>query len=286
MATLAAVAVMASQSTWARRSELGTDQAQAQIMVRAGIDWTRAVLSDDRRLSNVDHLGEPWALRLPPIPLEKGSVEGYIEDQQGLFNLNNVVSDGKANVQQLVRYRRLLALLSLPPQLADTLVDWIDADSEPISASGAEDSYYSALASPYLAANRTLSDFDELELIRGYDANVIARLKPFVSILPPGTAVNTNTARAEVLAAVVDGLELADARTLVAQRDRIYFRDVSEFMRQLPAQATVDRESVAVSSDYFTATLRAELGGAEARGSVLLARKTTSWPTIVRGKYL
>ena len=68
LATLVATAIMVSQSTWARQLELTAEHVQARSVLQAGADWARAVLSDDRRLSNVDHLGEPWALRLPPMP--------------------------------------------------------------------------------------------------------------------------------------------------------------------------------------------------------------------------
>src|SRR5204863_139804 len=132
-------------STWSRRSELTADHSQAQSLLPAGLDWARAVLSDDRRSSRVDHLGELWALRLPPIPVENGKLAGYIEDQQGLFNLNNVVVDGKVNLAQLGHFRRLLSILGLPPTLAGALSDWIDTDSEPQPQGGAEDQYYLAL---------------------------------------------------------------------------------------------------------------------------------------------
>jgi general secretion pathway protein K len=118
VAALAATAIMVSQSTWSRQIELTAGHAQAQLLIQAGLDWARAVLSDDRRASNVDHLGEPWALRLPPIPVDNGSLAGHIEDQQGRFNLNNLVKDGKVNLAQLARFRRLLSILDLPPTLA------------------------------------------------------------------------------------------------------------------------------------------------------------------------
>ena len=66
LAAIAAAAMLASQSTWSRHVELTAEHVQAQALVHAGVDWARALLSDDRRVSNVDHLGEPWALRLPP----------------------------------------------------------------------------------------------------------------------------------------------------------------------------------------------------------------------------
>jgi len=285
LAAMAATAIMVTQSTWSRRSELTSDHVQAQLIIKAGVDWARAVLSDDRRMSSVDHLGEPWALRLPPMPVDNGSLAGQIEDQQGKFNLNNLVKDGKVNLAQLVHFRRLLSILALLPALADALADWIDAGSEPQPQDGAEDAYYLSLQPPYLAANRPLIDVAELALVRGFDDNVRARLRPFVSALPVFTAVNVNTASPEVIAAVVDGLGLDGARALVEKRERAYFRDRTDLLNQLPRGVRVATEDISFSSDYFIATTRVTIGGAQARGSALLARGITGWPAIVWRKY-
>ena len=281
LAAMAATAIMITQSTWSRASELTANHVQAQVLIQAGADWSRAVLSYDRRSNSVDHLGEPWALRLPPMPIENGELTGYIEDQQGLFNLNNLVKGGKVNLAQLANFQRLLSTLGLPTALAGALADWIDADSEPQPQGGAEDDFYLALQPPYLAANRPLIDVDELALVRGFDDGVRARLRPFVTALPRFTAVNANTASPEVLAAVVEGLGLDGARAMVAQRERAYFRNWDEFFRQLPPGLIVPTENISVSSDYFMATLRVTIAGAQARGSVLLARGDTGWPAIV-----
>lgn len=287
LAAMAATAMMVTQSTWSRLSELTASHVQAQTLIQAGVDWSRAVLSDDRRLSNVDHLGEPWALRLPPMSVESGELSGYIEDQQGLFNLNNLVRSGKVNLNQLAYFRRLLFTLGLPAALADTLTDWIDADSEPQAEGGAEDDSYLALQPPYLAANRPLTDLAELALVQGFDDGVRARLRPFVSALPAYTAVNVNTASPEVLAAIFEGLGLDGARDLAAKRDRAYFRDRTDLLAQLPRGVLMAAEGVAYSSDYFMATLRVTIGGAQARGVALLVRPNTGgWPTIVWRKAL
>jgi general secretion pathway protein K len=285
LAALAATAMMVSQSTWSRQVELTAGHVQAQLLIQTGLDWARAVLSDDRRISNVDHLGEPWALRLPPIPVENGSLVGHIEDEQGKFNLNNLLKDGNVNLTQLAHFRRLLSILALPPALADALADWIDADSEPQPQDGAEDAYYLSLQPPYLAANRPLIDAAELALVRGFDETVRARLRPFVTALPRFTAVNVNTAPPEVISAIVDGLQLDDARAVVAQRERTYFRDASDFFNRLPGKLTAPAEDVSVSSNYFIATMLVNIGGAQARGSVLLARADYGWPAIVWRKY-
>jgi general secretion pathway protein K len=237
-------------------------------------------------VSNVDHLGEPWALRLPPMPVENGELVGQIEDQQGKFNLNNLVTQGKINVAQLAHFRNLLATLGLPAELGDALADWIDADSQPQPRDGAEDAYYLALNPPYLAANRPLVDIDELALVRGFDDNVRARLRPYVSALPTATAVNVNTAPAEVIAAVIDGLDFGGAQLLVAQRDRAYFLSTGDFLTRLPRGVEAATSDISVGSDYFMATLRVTIGGAQARGTALLARRGSGWPDIVWRKYL
>lgn len=262
LAALAATAMMIAQSTWSRQIELTAGHAQAQFILQAGLDWARAVLSDDHRSTSVDHLGEPWALRLPPIPVENGSLVGQIEDQQARFNLNNLQKNGKVNPVQLASFRRLLTILAMPPALADALADRIDADSRP------------------------LIDVAELAAVNGFDDGVRARLRPFVSALPRFTAVNANTASPEVLAAVVEGLDLDGARAMAAQRERAYFRDFADFFSQLPPGLTVPTETVSVSSDHFMATLRVTIGGAQARGVALLARgKSGNWPAIIWRKY-
>jgi general secretion pathway protein K len=272
LAALTASALLVSQSTWSRQIELSSDHVQAQILRQAGLDWARAVLSDDRRSSTVDHAGEPWSLRLPPIPLENGSLAGHIEDQQGKFNLNNLLNEGTVNPVQLAHFRRLLTILALPPALADSLVDWIDTDGEVQSPDGAEDAYYLMRQPPHLSANRPLLDVAELALVRGFDDNVLARLNPFVSALPQFTAV---------ISAVVDGLNLEGARAIVAQRERSHFRDRTDFLAQIPRGLIVAPEDISLSSNYFVARMRVTRGGAQVTASALLARADAGWPSIV-----
>jgi general secretion pathway protein K len=257
LAAIAAAAMLASQSTWARHAELSAGHAQAQALVQAGVDWARALLYDDRRLSNVDHLGEPWAMRLPPVPVDNGELAGQIEDQQGAFNLNNVFTGAKQNPIQVLQWRRLLQILGLPDALADT----------------------------YLATGRPLVDVAELALLPGFDAPVRARLRGFVTALPRFTAINVNTASPEVLAAVIEGLDLDAARDLAAKRTRAYFRNRADFLAQLPPGTTAGGNDVATSSEFFQAGILVTIGAAQARGSALLERTNSGWPIVVWRKY-
>jgi general secretion pathway protein K len=142
------------------------------------------------------------------------------------------------------------------------------------------------MPAPYLAANRPLIDLGELALVQGFGESVIVRLRPFVTALPRFTAINANTAPAEVLAAVIDELGLDGARDLVSRRDQGYFRDFDEFFKQLPPGLVVPTENITVSSSFFLATLRVTIADAQARGEALLLREATGWPAVVWHKTL
>lgn len=282
LAAVVATAILTSQAAWARRAELSTQHAQALELLQAGGDWARAVLGDDQRSNNVDHPGEPWAMRLPPMPVENGELVGHIEDQQGRFNLNNVVIDGKLDPVQFARLQRLLSLLGLPAPLADALADWIDGDDKPQPGHGAEDEHYLSLDPPYLPANRPLIDIDELALVRGFDPGVRTRLAPFVTALPGSTSINVNTAAPEVLASLVEGFDLDAARLVVARRNVTYYRSNGDFLAQLPKGVTLPEQAIRVGSDFFLATLSVTSGGAQAQGKALLSRvEPGRWPSIV-----
>jgi general secretion pathway protein K len=281
LAAIAATAIVSTQSVWAREHEIRAAHAQARALTRGGLDWARAVLADDRRTSRVDHYGEAWAVRVPAMTYENAEVGGEIVDQQGLFNLNNLVRDGAVSLPHLRQFRRLLDVLALSPHLADALVDWLDRDFEPRGANGAEDRYYQALESPYLAANAPIADMTELALVRGFDDATRARLQPFVTALPKRTSVNVNTAPPEVLSAVIEDMDLSEARALAAQRELAWFRDLADFTRALGPAHTIAPQDISVSSDYFAAVIYARVGDARARADAMLAREDAGWPDVL-----
>ena len=114
------------------------------------------------------------------------------------------------------------------------------------------------------------------------------RLRPYVTALPGFTPINVNTAPPEVLSAVIDGLDRGNAQALASQRDRAFYRDTGDFTRRLPREAVAGAGDISVSSDYFSASLRVTIGGAQARGRALLSRLGTAngWPAVVWRKYL
>src|ERR1700692_36157 len=86
LAATVAASLFADQQRWFRTVEYRRDQAQAQAIAMAGVQWARQILNDDARSTTIDHLGEPWAMTLPAIPLENGEVRGSIDDAQARLN--------------------------------------------------------------------------------------------------------------------------------------------------------------------------------------------------------
>jgi general secretion pathway protein K len=282
MATTIAAFMAQQQGFWQREVENGRDRAQARRIAEAGIDWARAVLADDWSLNQVDHGKEMWAMKLPAIPVEGGEVQGTIYDQQGVFNLNNLVRNGVVSTLDLARFQRLLAALGLPQEIGGALVDWMDANSD-VSANGAEDEYYQNLAKPYRCANRPLSDIGELSWVKGFDATIIKRLLPFVSVLPESnTAVNVNFAPPEVLMAMLPGLTLQDARQIETRIKTDPFKSTADFLQQLPRNVPQDNAmNLSVSSQYFMVIGRATQGDGASSARALL-RRNGLWATQVR----
>jgi len=276
------VSVAWRQSLWLRQLESSGDLAQARVVAKAGTMFARVVLWDDQRRSTVDHLREGWTTRLPPTPVDGGEITGGIADLQGLFNLNNIVRDGQLDQGQLAQYRRLLAMLGLQAPLADYLVDWMDPDSTPRGANGAEDAYYLAQVPPYRSANRPLDTVEDLGQVRGYTPDVLRTLGPFVSVATGFTAINVNTAPPIVLASMFSGMSLADAQGLAGERDRIYFKDRADFFARFPRpDFALGQESIGAISEYFMVDVQARYGRAAVTSRALLHRQPGAWPEIL-----
>jgi general secretion pathway protein K len=270
------------QQLWVRQVSNLNEQAQSRVVMLAALQWARAILAQDARDNNVDHLEEGWARSLAPLPVEGGELAGGVTDQQGLFNLNSLVREGKASVSDLALFRKLLELLQLSPALADAVVDWIDPDAEVTYPGGAEDMDYLVLDPPYRAGNQPLTTVDGLARVKGFDAATLERLRPFVTALPKPTPVNVNTAPPEVLAAAVADLSLDQARVLVDGRKKQYFKDLADFRARLPKTVTqVNDVVLSVDSRYFLVSGHARFGRAKVGYAALLERETTAWPKLV-----
>jgi general secretion pathway protein K len=162
----------------------------------------------------------------------------------------------------------------------------MDEDATPVSNDGAEDVYYFSTGHDYRTSGQPLADLNELLRIKGYTAGVVTALLPYVSVLPGPSAINVNTAPAETLMLVADGLSLADARLLVAARDRAYFRDLADFRVRLPAAThSLDGNAARTTSEFFAVDAQVRHGAAFVHAQAIVQRGSRPWPTVIWQRY-
>jgi general secretion pathway protein K len=282
LAAAVAVSVATAQSQWSSRVLHRRDQVEAQSIALAGVAWARQILEQDgANAGAIDHLREPWALPLPPTPIENGEVEGRIVDAQGMLNVNNLASATHGSFERR-RFARLFAMHGVPIAALAPIVDWVDADDVP-QPGGAEDAWYVRQSQPSLAANAPATRVDELAYVRGMTASVMSRLAPFVTALPVDTPLNVNTASADVLAASLENARPEAIAALVASRAVQPFSSVEEFRERVGAPIG-DEAAYAVASHYFIVTVRARQGETLAHARALVERTNGAsaivWQTV------
>ena len=276
LAAIAAVAMATRQQLDIHRTASLLHGEQAYSYVLGAESWAQVVLARDLRESGIDTLEEDWSTQPPVSFVEGGAIFGRIIDLQGRFNVNNLVAAGGVPDKDAIdRFTRLLRLLELDETLAAALVDWIDENIDVRFPDGAEDETYMLLDTPYRAANQPLADISELRLVKGYSAEVIEKLRPFIVALPEVTPVNVNTASAEVLSTVAEDLSTSDGEKLVEARGEEGFESVDSFTQDPTLNAKdVTKASLSVTSQWFLMVSEADIGQGRARLASLIQRDT------------
>ncbi|SNS18357.1 type II secretion system protein K (GspK) [Noviherbaspirillum humi] len=274
--TTLAITIVASlfwqQQVQVRSIENQRLQLQKQWILRGALDWTRLILREDARFSKVDYLGEPWAVKLAETRLDQyvdnaqsqadvpdAALSGGITDAQGRFNLNNLATDGKPNPGEVAVFGRLLTNLRLEPALAQATADLLASAQRARISAGAvagQAGQAGGAATPGAggqAKPMPIWQADDLLAVTGFTPAMLDKVKDFVIVLPARaglTPVNVNTAPAEVLAARIESLSLAEANALVAARERTYFRDAADFTQRLQGKS-IGGASIDVKTSFF-----------------------------------
>lgn len=200
VALLSALLIEFSFSTLVdlRAVETFRDRSKAYYIARGGIEAARIILQEDG--NDYDHPSEFWGEPLANIPVGDGDVSLAIVDLSGRMNIN-FVGDERGN--PLAGFHRFVALCEEVLQLdsgdakalADSLLNWFNAD---LSVVTADDAYYNRQNPSYSRRGAKLTALDELYLVRGFDAEIITALRPYIRVVGD-EPINVNTAPAEVL---------------------------------------------------------------------------------------
>lgn len=254
-----AAAALQRQSTLTEVLRLERDHAQASWLLQGGLDWAQVVLFDDARRNSVTHAAALWTQPIAGLPVgpahdpQRWLFSGVIEDEQGKFNLAHLVQGGRVQADAVAVLERLLPFLAHDGALL------------------------SALSARLLAQARgeaiALRGIDDLAALAVFAPAQLQAMRAVLTVLPRTTLVNVNTARPEVLAAVLPDLGLAQARRLVAQRDAgQWFVNPGDFMRRARLTRTARGARIGVHSDWFRVTGEVRAGDVSASLQALLQR--------------
>lgn len=252
-------------------------------------------------------------------------LSGSIEDAQAKFNLRNLVSVPapgalQLNQQAMAAFARLLSSLGLNGGLSKTVALQVRASlmqsatrfQSPISnrlgsagqagqaaqtpqpgdtvgGSGFTDEPGLADSDNENADARPLqfTSVDSLLNVPGFTPEIVARLRPFVTMLPTQTSVNMNTAPAEVVAAMVPGMSLSSAQALVSRRQSAFFRNTSDVQLALqgtgalPPGTDISQIPMDVTTSYFLVHGRVQHERAEVDRTTLIYRDPLTHTTRV-----
>lgn len=320
---VAAVAVLVTglfqrQAAAVRSVENEQARIQARWLLQGGLDWARLVLREDARRNSTTRLGELWATPVADTRITRPGDDrvalftGRIEDAQGKYNLRNLAKAGVPQPAEIAVLDRLCAMLGLPGSLASRIAVRI-ASAQAVPAEPGKGSGAGAGASPGqtgAGAGTTgteagappganpagaaatpgrgplapmIRTVDDLQGIAEVDEKTIDALRPYVTVLPENTAVNANTAPAEVLAAVVPGLSLARARALAEQRNAgTWFNDRADFGNRLATpNITISDAQIVTASKWFMVSGTVTLERAAVTMQALVSRADANSPTVV-----
>jgi len=268
------VATLAAAMTWRQYRAVQIEsgeraRAQAGWILIGALDWARLILREDAASNlsktNWDHLGEVWAVPLAEArlstflaaaggataPDDNGGpdafLSGNIEDAQSRYNLYHLLGGKQVPVAERNTLVRLCATIGAPSSTADAIISQLRA---------------AYASTPQSDAPLPPKDADQLVWL-GVEPQVEARLAPFVMLLPTPTPVvtpvNLNTAPAEVIAALFDGVDLGAAQRLVQGRRNAPLASPQDASRYFPQGVKISGERASVNSSYFIVTGRLRL---------------------------
>jgi general secretion pathway protein K len=219
-------------------------RVQSAWILTGALDWARLLLREDsygKGATQVDHLGEPWAVPLQEARLSSflaadknntstdygpemmdAFLSGQIIDLQSMMNLNNLIVGAKVDPHRLEAFARLFEILGLPQSELTKLHENLRFA---IAAGLVTPSPPQAPLQP-----KRVSELVWL----GLKPSTISALEPYVTIIArTDTPLNLNTASPEAIAAVC-GINLADAQRMVQIRSAgNYFRSWEDFESHL-----------------------------------------------------
>ncbi len=260
---------------------------QSRLYTLAAEDWSRRILKQDKHNSQIDTLNENWAIALPPLPVEGGSIQGALTDLSACLNLNTLINHntGEINKTSKSRFEQLYHNAGLEHPPTQAIADWMDANQLTRTPDGAEDGYYLNLPKPYRSANTPLQSITELRLIKGFEKpEILSALQSAVCAYPANAQannINVNTASKEVLKSLSANLSADLVEKIIEQRSKQPFKTLGDFLNFNQLKTIIkNTDGLSVSSDIFLLRTQATIGQANLVVYSIL-RRDSSGNTVV-----
>lgn len=262
---------IAFQSAMAARRGIASLSFEESVLVAQGAEALAAygLREDDPKK---DTPSDSWAQPFGPTEITPGVVlEAHLEDMQGRFNLNSLITaDGRVDQLSLEAFRRLLELLQIEPKYADQFADWLDPDINP-SSDGLEDNGTTTQTPPYRTANTIVTSTSELLALPGFGRERYMKLAPYVAALPPGEPLNICTASGFVLDAMgaQDEFSRMTPEELAKSREKECFPPLSSYVNNTNLEGPGEtvgawkQSHFGEKSSYYRLTSVITLGGSD-----------------------
>ncbi len=203
-----AAGLIARQSAFIRALESEQLRIQAGWMLRGGLEWSRQLLLEDSRRDPLTRLDQRWAQPMRGLRLSSAELpfNGQLEDEQGKFNLRNLLVDQRPDLQERANFERLAGLLGVRPKETRLIVERVldsyarlpaeapPAETQPAGFDSGRETSPGAVLRALPARMPALRRLDDLARL-GIPPATLERLRPYVTILPETTWINGNTAR-------------------------------------------------------------------------------------------
>ena len=201
------------------------------MQLHAVEDFAINILNVDYQNSpNMTYRNENWGNSIPAFAVGTYSVSLDIEDLQSKLNINSLMRNASdINFIQLERMISLFDQLNINQDLLYALIDWIDINSDTITAAGAEDDHYLNLNPPYRTANNYIENLDEILLIKGFDYKILKKLKPHITAISHDYNININTVSNETISFLHPMIGPINSEKIIRQRNKSPFENRKDF---------------------------------------------------------
>ncbi len=257
---------------------------QHEQVLRHGLDaletMSREILNRDLSAGPIDSPDEAWHSAIQDVALSRGRVSGQISDQQSLFNINWLADPENSVARE--GFDILLARLGLSQSIGEAVTEFVSARGP------ANRQSFSALKPSVAPQGGPIFLPNQLFLIPEIAPRDLARLEPYITVLPTNSKLNVNTVLAPVLMAMLPQIPASRIPVLTQRRMSEPYANVEEFLNDAGLSSDIQSESdvvdlnrFSIGSNWFEVEITANDGPRLAQRRTLLRRESLQQGTQV-----